>query len=291
MTDDDWVPAWFNPTKAFRGREFVVLCGGRGAGKTTLILDICYRAPHIFNDPQSSGIILSGSEEGELLFSKYCPPAFMYYENSPSALAKVIEQAKRERRTSGRCRQRWIIVDDLSDDPKIFKARVYRQLAMLGRHFNIFVMIAVHDACTLPIYIRNQVDYIFMLRTSAEIDIQRLHKFYAGMFPSLKQMRDTFFATTQNRGALVVHKTSTGLLHDSIFSYRAQTHGPFPIGSRAMFDYNAKVGKYPNPMFLQRLKQRRKRRSEQAHIEPFFPPIKRERGGREREREPFSPLK
>ena len=64
--------------------------GRKGCGKSTLVSDILY---HVRKIP--TGIVISGTEEGNGFYSKYVPDLFIHTRYTPQLLEKLITRQKK----------------------------------------------------------------------------------------------------------------------------------------------------------------------------------------------------
>jgi hypothetical protein len=71
---------------------------------------------------------------------------------------------------------------------------------------------------------------------------KRIWENYASMFPTLESFNAVMDQTTENYECLVINNNAkSNKLHDQIFWYKAQTHGPFKLGAKEFWEMSKDI--------------------------------------------------
>lgn len=216
----------------------VILLGKRNTGKSVLTADWMYHKRQQF----PGGIVMSGTEEVTGFFKKQCgiPDQFIYNEFDADVLQKVIDRQK-ARYKAGKPRQCFIVLDDVFFDAKdIFKEKCVRQLFMNGRHIGIFLLITA-QSLELPPYVRDNVDYVCVLRQSNNFAREKMYKTLFSQFPTYKYFCQVLDSCTESYECLVYDQTQqSNKLTDCFFWYKAKMRpdGSWKMGSREFHTFH-----------------------------------------------------
>ena len=93
----------------------------------------------------------------------------------------------------------------------------------------------------LPPDLRANIDYIFILRENIIQNQEKLYKNFFGIFPQFSIFQDVMNTCTEGYDCLVLDNTSkSNNIQDCVFWYRAKPERHFRIGSRELWNFNAK---------------------------------------------------
>lgn len=196
----------------------VMLVGKRNTGKSTLMADWLYHKRNKF----PAGIIMSSTEEATGFFKKQCgiPDQFIYNDFDAGVIQKVIDRQKK-RYNAGKPRPCFVVLDDMAYDKTIWKEKCIRDLFMNGRNYGIFLLFTV-QSLELPVYARENVDYVCVLRQPANFAREKMYKTMFSMFPNYKYFCQVLDNTTENYECLVFDNTKqSNKLTDCFFWYKA----------------------------------------------------------------------
>jgi len=222
----------FDPT-TIKDDKVCIFVGKRGTGKSTLVTDMLYYKRHL-----PAGIVMSGTEDGNHHYKNFVPDIFIYGGYNRDAILKLVERQKKLIAT-GKKSPVFLLMDDLMYDKGFLRDPLIREIFLNGRHWGIFLMLTTQYALDLPPAIRQNADYVFILRDNIKRSRQSLFESFCGMFPTVGMFNQVMDACTENYECLVVHTTATSnKIEDCIFYYKAPLRKNFRVGSQAMWNYH-----------------------------------------------------
>lgn len=222
----------FDPS-TIRDDKICIFIGRRGTGKSTLVTDILYHKRHL-----PAGIVMSGTEDGNHHYKSFVPDIFIYGGYNRDAVVRLVERQKKII-GAGKKSTVFFLMDDLMFDKGFLKDPLIREIFLNGRHWGIFVMLTTQYSLDLPPAIRQNADYVFILRDNIKRSRESLYNSFCGMFPSLAVFNQVMDACTENYECLVVNTTATSnKIEDCVFYYKAPIRTNFRIGSQAMWNFH-----------------------------------------------------
>lgn len=116
------------------------------------------------------------------------------------------------------------ILDDVSDDPKIYKSKVMRQLFKNGsQHYQQLFMLGSQYAIDMPPDIRKSVSYVVIFREPEANERDKLYANFGGICGSRKNFDDLMDQLTGNFTCLVLKKRSqSNKLEHNVFYFKAK---------------------------------------------------------------------
>ena len=222
--------------------KVVVLIGKRETGKSFLVRDLLY-----YHQEIPIGTIISGTEAANNFYGSMFPKLFIHGEFNSSIVSNylkrqkmvvnLINKDKNENLESNIDPRGLIILDDCLYDSSWTKDVNIRALFMNGRHYKSMFVITMQYALGVPPNLRTNIDFVFILRENIVQNRKRLYECYAGMFPSFEIFQQVMDQCTENYECLVINNNSkSNKLQDQIFWYKAQSHGPFKLGSKEFWE-------------------------------------------------------
>ena len=214
----------------------IVVIGKPGTGKTTLIESLLYHKKHIF----PCGMVFNGTEDANSFYSKIFPGAFIYSHLDEE---KFKDFKKRQILARKYVKNPWamLIVDDCTDDPKIFRKPFMQEIFKNGRQWKMNFILSLQYCMDLLPVIRNSIDMTFILRETQISNRNKLWVNYAGCIPDFDTFNAIMDGVTGDRTALVVdNMIDTGNWTDRIFWYKADPSKikDFKIGSDDFWAFN-----------------------------------------------------
>lgn len=220
----------------------VVLIGRRDTGKSYLVRDLLF-----YHQDIPIGTVISGTEAGNGFYSSHVPKLFIHDEYNTAIIENilkrqktVLKQIKKEMETYKRTNidpRAFVILDDCLYDAGWAKDKLMRLLFMNGRHWKVMLVITMQYPLGIPPNLRTNIDYVFILREPYIANRKRIYENYAGMFPTFDGFCQVMDQCTENYECLVINNNSkSNNLHDQIFWYKAEPHGPFKLGSKEFWE-------------------------------------------------------
>lgn len=217
--DPDMIaPTTRDKDKADKGGSKIVVIGKPGTGKTTLITSLLYEKSHIF----PSGVVMSGTEDSNGHYGRIFPQSFVYNALDKNQIENFI---KRQKIAKAHLPCPWaiLLLDDCTDDPKLFNDPMFQGIFKNGRHWKMWFILSLQYSLDIKPVIRTNVDGTFILRETNLKNRRSLWENYAGVFPDFGMFCDVLDQLTDDYTALYVHNaTTSNKLEDCIFWYKAK---------------------------------------------------------------------
>lgn len=231
-------PSTQNAYKQTQGGSKTVVIGKAGTGKSSLIISILYSKKHIF----SSGIVMSGSESSNHYYKQFFPEVFIYNEYDEDTITRFV---KRQKIAMKHLNNPWsvLLIDDCTDDPKIFNKPLQQNLYKVGRHYKMWYILSLQYAIDIKPSIRVNVDNVFILREPS-IKIRKvIWENYASIIPDFTVFCKIMDGLSDNYTALVIHnQTTSNKIEDCVFYYKPphpDTFKNFKFGSKEFREFNS----------------------------------------------------
>jgi hypothetical protein len=197
----------------------------KNTGKTTLITSLMYEKSDIF----PVGLVMSGTEDSNGHFKKIVPSSFVFNQCD---VKKIEEFIVRQKIAKKHLTVPWgmLLLDDCTDDPKIFNSRLFHHIFKNGRHWKMLFILSLQYCMDVKPVIRNSIDGTFILRESSLRNRKVLWENYASIIPDFKTFCTIMDGVTGDYTALYIHNQSTtNNWQDCVFWYKAK---PIPDGFR-----------------------------------------------------------
>jgi len=206
----------------FGGAKIVVV-GKPGSGKSTLIKALLYSKKHIL----SVGVAMSGTEDTNHNFGGVSPGegmmpnTFVYNDYEEE---KIKDCIKRQKIAIEHLQNSWafLVVDDCTDDPKIFNKPLQNSLFKKGRNWNLFYILSLQYAMDVKPNIRTNIDGVFLFREPLESNREKLYRNYASIIPTYELFCDLMDQLTEDFHALYIHNdTRSNDWKECVFYWKA----------------------------------------------------------------------
>lgn len=200
------------------GGSKIVVVGRPGSGKSTVITNIIYNKKHIF----PVGICMSGTESSTGFYKKIFPSTFVYNEYSGD---KVEDFMRRQKLAREYVKNPWaiILIDDCTDDPKIFNTETQLDMYKHGRHYKFLYILSLQHAMDIKPAIRSNVDGVFIMREPLLKNRKVLWENYASIIPDFSLFCQLMNDITDDYTAIYIHNsTQTNVWQDCVFWYKSR---------------------------------------------------------------------
>jgi hypothetical protein len=217
----------------------ILLLGGRGTGKTTLLMDILYNMRHMCDFP----LAMTSTVEARKNLCNIMPESLVYKDGYDFDVVNTFMKACQKNVNNDKPRNTFLILDDVVYDKKVLNSDDIRELAFNGRHQKTTLITTCQYLTMMPSSVRSNQDYIMTLRENIHANRKRLYDFFFGEFKTLNDFSKVLTEVTKNYGVLILDKTNpTNSLQSCIYHYKANPNIPsFHLGKRIYFKLDREV--------------------------------------------------
>jgi hypothetical protein len=219
--------------------KIIVLIGPRGRGKSTILLDYLY-----WNQDIPYCTCIAPTENLNATYSDHIPSRFIFTQYTPKLLEAFLKRqtdlvAQKRAARGGYGDQRFLevdcrgllIMDDcLSDNASWKKDPSLRWIFMNGRHADVTFILTMQYQVGIPPELRVNIDWVFICRETKKNEKEKLHKYYAGIFPSFEMFNQIFNKCTKHKCCMVINCLSeSDLIEEQVFWFHAELHDAFRV--------------------------------------------------------------
>jgi hypothetical protein len=186
-------------------------------GKSTLIKSILHSKKHIF----PVAMVFSGTEDSNHNYSEYIPSSFIYNEYNED---KISEFIKRQKLAIKHLKNPYcaLVIDDCTDDNKIFNKPIQQGLFKRGRHWSMLYILSLQYAMDIKPSIRTNIDGVFILREPILKTRKVLYDNYASIIPDFNIFCELMDNLTDDFCAMYIHNTTvTNNWEECVYWYKA----------------------------------------------------------------------
>lgn len=223
------------------------LADGTVTHNTTLITSLLYEKRHIF----PTAVIMSGTEDSNHHYKRIIPSTFVYNRLNEKKIEDFVVRQKAAKKFVP---NPWavLLLDDCTDDPKLFNKPLFQGLYKNGRHWKMLFVLSLQYCMDIKPVIRTNVDGVFILRETNLRNRKSLWENYAGIIPDFSLFCTIMDQLTDNYTALYIHNaTTSNHLEDCLFWYKAKpVPDNFRFGSKDFwkFHYHRYDDRYSDPI-------------------------------------------
>ena len=205
----------------------ILIIGKRRTGKSWIARDILYHKQKI-----PVGVVISGTEEGNGFYRKYVPDSFVYSKYDAEVLKRVLTRQKTLVTANDPVPNAFVVLDDCGYDKKMFQGDTpLREMLFNGRHWKLFQVITLQYIMDMPPGLRQNIDYVIVLKDNVLDNLRKLHKYFFGVIDNFNDFAQIMKQITDDHGALVLDNTSTSSdLSNMLYWYKAKERR-FKMGS------------------------------------------------------------
>lgn len=208
-----------------------IVVGPPGSGKTSFIENICYYHKHRYPVAR----IFMGTESG---YQKFCTIFHKLYVSNYYDEEQEKSHARRQKTCAlengpGYTGNYAInILDDVSDDPKIFKTKLMRAIFKLGsQHWHQLFLLGTQYAIDMPPDVRKATSYVAIFREPEEKERKKLYENFGGLAGSYQNFCDLMDQLTGDYTCIIFKKRSqSNNIEDCVFYYRTKVLPPWKFG-------------------------------------------------------------
>ena len=218
---------------------------------TSFMENMAYYRKHVYPTAR----VFIGTEDGYKRMCKIFHPLFVSnYWDEEEAKKHAMRQRTCEMENGRGYPGNYavLIIDDVSDDPKIYKTKLMRGLFKLGsQHWAQLAMIGSQYAIDMPPDVRKAVSYVALAREPEEIERKKLYDNFGGMAGSYSRFCDLMDQITGDYTFLIFKKRSqSNELEECVSWFRTKKMGDWKFGSK---EYRAHGDARYDPKYVEQL--------------------------------------
>jgi hypothetical protein len=189
--------------------------------------------------------VISGTEAGNGFYAEHVPKLFIHNEYNAGIIENVLKRQKhcmklmmKEIQTYKRSNidpRAFCILDDCLYDAGWTKDKLMRLLFMNGRHWKVMLVLTMQYCMDLPVNLRTNIDYVFLMRETNPAVVERLYKNFGGSFSTLPAFAEALRLCTEDHGCMVIDN-----VRSAVFHYRAKDRGDFRVFHSKVWSYSKK---------------------------------------------------
>lgn len=210
-----------------------IIIGPPNSGKSTLIENICYYNKHKY--PVLRAFI--GTEAGYERFCKIAHPLYIsnHYDEEEEK-KHILRQRMCATENGDKHPSNYAIniLDDVSDDPKIYKTKTMRGLFKLGsQHWHQLFLVGSQYAIDMPPDVRKATSYVAIFREPEEIERKKLHNNFGGMAGSYDNFCKLMDELTGDYTCIIFKKRSqSNNIEECVFYYKTKVLDDWKFGCK-----------------------------------------------------------
>jgi len=144
-----------------------------------------------------------------------------YEFQNKQAMASIRSWARQRKKELRRPFSMFIILDDLASNKKDINSETVKYLMNNGRHYFIFLVIAIQYCIDFPAACRGGLDWVVIFYDSLAPNLKRLYQNYVGCFPNQDMFEAVLKTAAGNGQAIVIRKNNPSpKLEDSVFLFQ-----------------------------------------------------------------------
>lgn len=211
---------------------------------TTFIENLCYDLKHIYPVAR----IFIGNPGGHKRFGNIFGGLYVNDEYNEDEEKMHIDRQKKCIEENGSTyvgNYAINILDDISDDPKIFKSKNFRGLLKIGsQHWAQLCMIGSQYAIDMPPDLRSAVSFVAIFFQPEKKELKKLYENFGGLAGTFEEFCDLMEQVTGDHRCLIFRKRADSYNREkNIFWYRTTPRKEWEFGCKEYRSWNKKRGK------------------------------------------------
>lgn len=220
------------------GNKRFLLGDGTVTHNTTFMENMCYYLKHRYPVAR----IFMGTEAGYRKFCDIFHPLYVSnYYSEDEEKQHILRQRTCEIENGKEYPGNYAIniIDDASDDPKIYKGKTMKGLFKLGsQHWNQLFMVGSQYAIDMPPDVRKAVSYAAIFFEPEEDERKKLYRNFGGLAGSYENFCDLMDQLTGDYTCLIFKKrTQSHNIEDNVSWFRTSVLKPWKFGSKEYRDW------------------------------------------------------
>lgn len=210
-------PSTKNAKNIEHGGSKIVIIGKPKTGKSTLISSLLYAKKHIF----PVGMVMSATEDSNGFYRKIFPSTFVFNSYDEEQIEKFL---KRQNLARQHLENPWsiLLLDDVTDDPSVFRKPLQQRLFKYGRHKCLNYYLSLQYCLDLRPSIRTSIDGVFILREPNLRNRRILYENYASIIPDFSLFCTLMDQLTDDYCSMYIDNiTKTNDWKECVFWYKA----------------------------------------------------------------------
>lgn len=185
------------------GSKFVFI-GKPNTGKSSAIKALLYSKRHIF----PVGVAMNGSEEINHMYCEFMPSTFVFNTYDEEKIEEIL---KRQTVAKKHLPNPWavLILDDCTDDPKVFNRKIQRSIWKRGRHMSLMYIVSLQYSMDIKPDIRTAIDGTFIFREPLLKNRRSMYENFASIIPSFDMFCMLMDQLTGDYQCLYIHNNTT----------------------------------------------------------------------------------
>lgn len=232
----DVVPIEEFSLKSMVQNAIICIIAKRNSGKSWIVRSLLN---HYRDVP--AGIIICPTDKMSNFYDSIIPSLYVHYEYSSLTISEILnrqeamllkynEYLKKDKVVDPRA---FIVMDDCLADVKVWATdQNIKELFLNGRHYKILFILTMQHCLGIKPDLRDNIDYVFLLKNNKIGEQKKIWTNYAGIFPTFTAFRQVYNELTKDYGAMVINNKGGDEFIETIFYFKAKKIEKILVGCR-----------------------------------------------------------